>query len=107
MTIEPYWGGFFEAIYHLPLEQREMRGFLGTRALEIVKRNNSSWLLWKHIKLTIIRKNNAKKCLPSRMADRGNLEGLCRATTRTYSKYCSCSCSWKQIDQIFLSINPL
>ncbi|RRT79201.1 hypothetical protein B296_00016621, partial [Ensete ventricosum] len=37
--------------------------FWGTRVLEIVKRNNSSGLLWKRIKLTITCKNNAKKCL--------------------------------------------
>ncbi|OAY67001.1 uncharacterized protein LOC109723528 [Ananas comosus] len=37
--------------------------FWGTRALEVVKRNNSPGLLWKRIKLTTTRKNNAKKRL--------------------------------------------
>ncbi|KAG1370180.1 hypothetical protein COCNU_15G005460 [Cocos nucifera] len=37
--------------------------FWGTRALEIVKRNNSPGLLWKRIKLTTTRKANAKKRL--------------------------------------------
>ncbi|THU53325.1 hypothetical protein C4D60_Mb10t13220 [Musa balbisiana] len=40
-----------------------MGAFWGTRALEIVKRNNSPGLLWKRIKLTTTRKNNAKKRL--------------------------------------------
>ncbi|KAG0461331.1 hypothetical protein HPP92_021263 [Vanilla planifolia] len=37
--------------------------FWGTRVLEVVKRNNSPGLLWKKIKLTSTRKNNAKKRL--------------------------------------------
>ncbi|CAN6342838.1 unnamed protein product, partial [Urochloa humidicola] len=44
------------------------RGMLGgafwaTRALEVVKRNDGPGLLWKRIKLTTTRKNNAKKRL--------------------------------------------
>ncbi|KAI0522707.1 hypothetical protein KFK09_005092 [Dendrobium nobile] len=35
----------------------------GTRVLQIVKRNDSPGLLWKKIKLTTTRKNNAKKRL--------------------------------------------
>ncbi|WOL02466.1 hypothetical protein Cni_G11185 [Canna indica] len=46
---------------------KDMSGFMGafggTRALEIVRRNNSPGLLWKRIKLTTTRKNNAKKRL--------------------------------------------
>ncbi|KAL6851947.1 hypothetical protein ACP4OV_020132 [Aristida adscensionis] len=37
--------------------------FWATRALEVVKRNDSPGLLWKRIKLTTTRKNNAKKRL--------------------------------------------
>ncbi|ONK58563.1 uncharacterized protein A4U43_C09F14360 [Asparagus officinalis] len=37
--------------------------FWGTRAMEIVRRNNSPGLLWKKIKLTTTRKANAKKRL--------------------------------------------
>ncbi|PKA56902.1 hypothetical protein AXF42_Ash002205 [Apostasia shenzhenica] len=40
-----------------------MGAFWGTRVLEIVKSNNSPGLLWKKIKLTTTRKNNAKKRL--------------------------------------------
>lgn len=48
--------------------EREMAGmgmgaFWGTRVMEVVKRNNSPGLLWKRIKLTGTRKNNAKKRL--------------------------------------------
>lgn len=50
-----------------PKRVRRMGGFWGafwgTRALEIVKRNNSPGLLWKRIKLTTTRKANAKKRL--------------------------------------------
>ncbi|KAL0924097.1 hypothetical protein M5K25_004903 [Dendrobium thyrsiflorum] len=35
----------------------------GTWVLQIVKRNDSPGLLWKKIKLTTTRKNNAKKRL--------------------------------------------
>ncbi|PKU74505.1 uncharacterized protein LOC110107378 [Dendrobium catenatum] len=35
----------------------------GTRVLQIVRRNDSPGLLWKKIKLTTTRKNNAKKRL--------------------------------------------
>ncbi|XP_020591677.1 uncharacterized protein LOC110032395 [Phalaenopsis equestris] len=35
----------------------------GTRVLAIVRRNDSPGLLWKKIKLTTTRKNNAKKRL--------------------------------------------
>ncbi|KAL6622843.1 hypothetical protein ACP70R_032722 [Stipagrostis hirtigluma subsp. patula] len=37
--------------------------FWATRALEIVRRNDSPGLMWKRIKLTTTRKNNAKKRL--------------------------------------------
>ncbi|KAK3139769.1 hypothetical protein QOZ80_5AG0389850 [Eleusine coracana subsp. coracana] len=37
--------------------------FWATRALEVVKRNDGPGLLWKRIKLTTTRKNNAKKRL--------------------------------------------
>uniref|UniRef100_A0A0E0MMB2 Uncharacterized protein n=1 Tax=Oryza punctata TaxID=4537 RepID=A0A0E0MMB2_ORYPU len=37
--------------------------FWATRALDVVKRNDSPGLLWKRIKLTTTRKNNAKKRL--------------------------------------------
>ncbi|KAH7683282.1 hypothetical protein IHE45_05G173100 [Dioscorea alata] len=40
-----------------------MGAFWGTRVMEVVKRNNSPGLLWKRIKLTGTRKNNAKKRL--------------------------------------------
>ncbi|KAJ6836043.1 uncharacterized protein M6B38_328885 [Iris pallida] len=37
--------------------------FFGSRAMEIVRRNDSPGLLWKRIKLTTTRKANAKKRL--------------------------------------------
>ncbi|OEL30047.1 hypothetical protein BAE44_0008934 [Dichanthelium oligosanthes] len=37
--------------------------FWATRALQVVKRNDGPGLLWKRIKLTTTRKNNAKKRL--------------------------------------------
>jgi len=37
--------------------------FWGTRVMEVVKKHDSSGLLWKRIKLTTTRKANAKKCL--------------------------------------------
>nr|AFK48958.1 unknown [Medicago truncatula] len=37
--------------------------FWGTRVMEVVKKHDSSGLLWKRIKLTTTRKANAKKRL--------------------------------------------
>uniref|UniRef100_A0A0E0FC49 Uncharacterized protein n=1 Tax=Oryza meridionalis TaxID=40149 RepID=A0A0E0FC49_9ORYZ len=52
--------------------------FWATRALEVVKRNDSPGLLWKRIKLTTTRKNNAKKRLKrlwqSKREQRGHLD---------------------------------
>lgn len=52
--------------------------FWATRALEVVKRNDSPGLLWKRIKLTTTRKNNAKKRL-KRLWQVGYLPSLLRS----------------------------
>jgi len=52
--------------------------FWATRALEVVKRNDSPGLLWKRIKLTTTRKNNAKKRL-KRLWQVGYLPPLLRS----------------------------
>ncbi|XP_073013442.1 uncharacterized protein [Typha latifolia] len=63
--------------------------FFGTRALEVVKRNNSPGLLWKRIKLTTTRKANAKK----RLRRLWQNEAVLRACTESESQKTSSTAS--------------
>ncbi|BAF29777.1 uncharacterized protein [Oryza sativa Japonica Group] len=70
--------------------------FWATRALEVVKRNDSPGLLWKRIKLTTTRKNNAKKRLKRLWQNEAVIRACGEAESSSSSTSNTASASGKQ-----------